>query len=136
MTQRRILFISKGDDSASSRYRAFTYFPYLREAGWQAHHLAAAQGPLRRFDILRSARQADVVVIIRKTLSPPFLWLLRKAARRLVFDFDDAIFVRSNGEDSKRRELGFRRTMTVCDAVWARRRRRDKPACNRLAHVH
>lgn len=119
MTQRSVLFISKGEDSASTRYRAFTYFPYLQKAGWQTRHLAAAQGPLRRLNILRQARQADVVVIIRKTLSPLFLWLLRKAARRLVFDFDDAIFVRSNGEPSKRRKQGFRRTMAVCNAVWA-----------------
>ncbi|MBT8429186.1 MAG: glycosyltransferase family 4 protein [Gammaproteobacteria bacterium] len=119
MTQRSILFISKGEDSASTRYRAFTYFPYLQDAGWRTEHLTASQGPLQRLKILRRASQVDVVVIIRKTLSPLFLQLLRKASRRLVFDFDDAIFVRSNGEPSKRRAQGFHRTMQVCDAVWA-----------------
>ena len=119
MTQRSILFISKGEDSASTRYRAFTYFPYLQDAGWRTEHLTASQGPLQRLKILRRASQVDVVVIIRKTLSPLFLQLLRKASRRLVFDFDDAIFVRSNGQPSKRREQGFHRTMAVCDAVWA-----------------
>lgn len=119
MNRRTLLFISKGEDSASTRYRAFTYFPYLQQAGWQADHITATQGPLQRLNILRRARQADVVVIVRKTLSPLFLKLLRCASRRLVFDFDDAIFVRSNGQPSKRREKGFRRTMAVCDAVWA-----------------
>jgi hypothetical protein len=97
MTDRSILFISKGEDSASTRYRAFNYYPYLEQAGWRPSHMTAAQGPLQRLQILRRAREADVVVILRKTLSPPFLYLLRKVARRLVFDFDDAIFVRSNG---------------------------------------
>ena len=119
MTPRTILFISKGENSASTRYRAFNYFPYLREAGWSPQHITAAQGPLSRLNILRQARRADVVVIVRKTLSPLFLRLLRKASRRLVFDFDDAIFVRSNGEPSRRREQGFRRTLAACDAVWA-----------------
>ena len=119
MTPRTILFISKGENSASTRYRAFNYFPYLREAGWSPQHITAARSPLSRLNILRQARRADVVVIVRKTLSPLFLRLLRKASRRLVFDFDDAIFVRSNGEPSRRREQGFRRTLAACDAVWA-----------------
>ena len=119
MTSKKVLFISKGEDSASTRYRAFVYFPYLHQAGWQPEHLTAAQGPLQRLKLLRRARRADVVVIIRRTLSPLFLGLLRRAARRLVFDFDDAIFVRSSGRPSRRREQGFRRTMAVCDAVWA-----------------
>ena len=119
MTPRTILFISKGEDSASTRYRAFTYFPYLRNAGWRARHLTASRGPVQRLKILLCARHADVVVIVRKTLSPLFLRLLRSVSRRIVFDFDDAIFVRSNGQPSKRREQGFRRTMTACNAVWA-----------------
>lgn len=119
MTERTILFISKGEDSASTRYRAFNYYPHLEEGGWRPIHMTAAKSPLQRLHILRRAREADVVVILRKTLSPPFLYLLRKAARRLVFDFDDAIFVRSNGQPSRRREGGFRRTMRACDAVWA-----------------
>lgn len=135
MTQRSILFISKGEDSASTRYRAFTYFPYLQDAGWQTQHLTAAQGPLQRLNILRRAGQADAVVIIRKTLSPLFLRLLRKAARHLVFNFDDAIFVRSSGEPSKRRAQGFRRTMEVCDAVWAGNRYLAEAAAEINGHV-
>lgn len=135
MTQRTVLFISKGENSASTRYRAFNYFPYLREAGWLPQHLTAAQGPLSRLNILRQARRADVVVIVRKTLSPLFLRLLRKASRRLVFDFDDAIFVRSNGEPSRRRQQGFRRTMAVCDAVWAGNRYLAGAAARLNSHV-
>lgn len=135
MTQRRILFLSKGDDSASTRYRAFVYYRYLEEAGWQTRHLTTAHGPMARLNILRAARRADVVVIIRRTLSPLFLRLLRGASRRLVFDFDDAIFVRSNGLPSKRRQRGFRRTMAVCDAVWAGNRYLMEAAARINPHV-
>lgn len=135
MTERSILFISKGEDSASTRYRAFNYYPYLEQAGWRPVHMTAAQGPLQRLKILRQAREADVVVILRKTLSPPFLYLLRKVARRLVFDFDDAIFVRSNGRASRRRERGFRRIMRACDAVWAGNRYLLDAAAGINSHV-
>ena len=135
MTDRSILFISKGEDSASTRYRAFNYYPYLEQAGWRPSHMTAAQGPLQRLQILRRAREADVVVILRKTLSPPFLYLLRKVARRLVFDFDDAIFVRSNGQPSRRRERGFRRIMEASDAVWAGNRHLADAAASINGHV-
>ena len=135
MTRRSILFISKGEDSASTRYRALNYYPYLEEAGWRPNHMTAAQGPMQRLQILRRAHEADVVVLLRKTLSPPFLYLLRKAARRLVFDFDDAVFVRSNGQPSRRRAQGFRRTLRACDAVWAGNRYLADAAASINDHV-
>jgi glycosyltransferase involved in cell wall biosynthesis len=47
------------------------------------------------------------------------LGLLRAAARYLVFDFDDAIFVRSSGEHSISKLARFGRTLSACDQVWA-----------------
>jgi len=119
MTQRRILFISKGEKSASTRYRALTYFPYLQETGWYVQHLTADRGPLKRLQLLQHAAQADVVVVLRKTFSAAFLYLLRRFSRHLVFDFDDAIFLRSNGEPSNLRMQRFRGMMKACDQVWA-----------------
>ena len=119
MTPKRILFISKGEHSASTRYRALTYFPYLKDAGWQPQHLAAASTPLKRLSLLKAASQADVVVVLRRNFSTIFLFLLRRFSHRLVFDFDDAIFLRSNGEPSKLRMKRFQHMMHVCDQVWA-----------------
>ncbi|GMR08971.1 MAG: glycosyltransferase [Gammaproteobacteria bacterium] len=115
----RILFISKGESSASTRYRAQNYFPRLEAAGWQTRHITAGQGLLQRLRILRAASRADVVVVLRKTFSPLFLKLLRHVSKRLVFDFDDAIFVRSNGKPSRLRSQRFKRMLQVCDQVWA-----------------
>lgn len=119
MSDRNILFISKGEQAASTRYRVTDYLPYWAAAGWRTEHLIH-DGSLRRWsDILRRARQADVVVIVRRTFSLPMLKLLRAAARYLVFDFDDAIFVRSSGERSGSKLARFGRTLAACDQVWA-----------------
>lgn len=70
-------------------------------------------------EILSQARRADVVVILRRTFRFPFLNLLRALSRRLVFDFDDAIFVRGSGEESRSKRARFGRTVAACDLVWA-----------------
>lgn len=114
-----ILFISKGEKASSTRYRVTDYLPYWKAAGWTASHVTH-DGSLRCWpQILRRARQADVVVILRRTFRFPFLNLLRAAARTLVFDFDDAIFVRGSGERSVSKYARFGRTVAACDRVWA-----------------
>lgn len=119
MTIKKIIFISKGQHAPSTRYRALNYFPYLRNAGWVPEHFAAGQNPLHRLALLRRAASADVVVVLRKTFSPPYLRMLRVAAKRLIFDFDDAIFVRSDGRASRMRNSRFVRMLRACDQVWA-----------------
>lgn len=119
MTEKKIVFISKGQHSASTRYRALAYFPYLREVGWTPEHLPAGGSPLARMALLRSAAQADAVVVLRKVFAGSYVTLLRRATKRLIFDFDDAIFLRSNGRSSFRRAKRFARIVQTCDHVWA-----------------
>lgn len=119
MTAKKIVFISKGQHSASTRYRALDYFPYLREAGWIPEHVSASSNPLARLALLRSAAQADAVVVLRKVFPAFYVKLLRQAAKHLIFDFDDAIFVRSNGSPSHRRSRRFAHIVQACDQVWA-----------------
>ncbi|MGD8999547.1 MAG: glycosyltransferase family 4 protein [Granulosicoccaceae bacterium] len=115
----RILFISKGTGSASTRYRALDYFPALQTAGWQCEHISTRGGLWQRWLLLRAARKADVVVVLRKTFPAWYTRLLRKAAKRLVFDFDDAVFARSNGGASPKRARQFAHMVSLSDAVWA-----------------
>lgn len=118
MTQ-RILFISKGEDSASTRYRALQYFPLLQQAGFAASHVTAAGSPAAYFNALRQAAGADIVVVLRKTFSAPLLWLLRRLSRKLVFDFDDAIFCNTDGSTSTTRMRRFAAMAGVCDHIFA-----------------
>ncbi|HRP95667.1 MAG TPA: glycosyltransferase family 4 protein [Rhodocyclaceae bacterium] len=114
-----VLFLSKGSHSASTRYRALQYFPLLEAAGFRPTHLPIAGGLTNHIRALRAARQADIVVVLRRTPPPPLLHLLRRQARKLVFDFDDAIFCNSDGSPSPTREKRFRAIVQAADHVLA-----------------
>ncbi|MBV6409030.1 MAG: hypothetical protein EFKGCFLK_02652 [Rhodocyclaceae bacterium] len=115
----RLLFVSKGEDSASTRYRALQFFPLWRAAGFAPAHVTASGGIQATLDMLRQARRADVVVVLRKIFPAPLLWLLRRASRRLVFDFDDAIFCNTDGTPSRTRMARFATMARACDHVFA-----------------
>jgi glycosyltransferase involved in cell wall biosynthesis len=114
-----VLFVFKGAQAASTRYRARVYYPYLRAAGWDIREHEAAANPLARLTLLVQAARAEVVVVLRKTFTAPFARLLRAVSDRLVLDFDDAIFVRSSGAPSNLRMRRFARMAARCDHVFA-----------------
>jgi glycosyltransferase involved in cell wall biosynthesis len=116
---KKILFLSKGEQSASTRYRAFSYYPALKAGGWAVGHMGLHEGFMGKLQVLRAAQEADVVVLLRHGLSFPFLPLLRKCSRKLVFDFDDAVFLKSSGKQSSVRGTRFDKTVSQCDLVWA-----------------
>jgi glycosyltransferase involved in cell wall biosynthesis len=116
--QRRVLFLSKASDDASTRYRALQFIPQFAAAGWLAEH-AVMPNTLAGWIALRATiERSDVVVVLRKLLPDPMCWLLRKLSRRLVFDFDDAVFCRDTGEASPGRMRRFRAITRRADAVW------------------
>ncbi|HNQ56551.1 MAG: glycosyltransferase family 4 protein [Burkholderiales bacterium] len=115
----RLLFVSKGEASSSTRYRALQFFPLWRAAGFEPAHVTASGGLRATLDMLRQARRADVVIVLRKTFPAILLWLLRRAARRLVFDFDDAIFCNTDGTPSRTRMARFAAMARACDHVLA-----------------
>ncbi len=114
-----VLFVSEGEDAPSTRYRATAFFSRLERAGWSAGHLAASKRWSDRARVLLAARRADVVVVLRKTFTPGMRWLLRRAARRLVLDLDDAVYLRDDGTASGTRAKRFRAMVQRCDAVFA-----------------
>lgn len=115
----KILFISKGPHSPSTRYRATDFFPLLKAAGWQPTHLTDRRSLPARLNILRAGADADAVVVVRRTYGRLFARLLRQASRQLIFTFDDAIFAKSDGSRSAGRERRFAATLPLCDQVWA-----------------
>ncbi|MBU0909311.1 MAG: glycosyltransferase family 4 protein [Proteobacteria bacterium] len=56
---------------------------------------------------------------MRRTYSYPFFRLLRFAAKYLVFDYDDAVFQKDQGQRSDSRERSFTRSVSAADQVWA-----------------
>lgn len=119
MSHKRILFISKGEDAPSTRYRGLAYFKALSSNGWEPEHIAVSDNPLLRLKLLKQANRAHVVVILRKTFSAPFVRMLSLCSRHLVLDLDDAVFCSSTGAISRTRRNRFARTARRCRQIWA-----------------
>ena len=117
-----ILFLTQsGPRGASSRYRVYQFVPSLQEAGFDVRVLCRATPTGRgvgrlwgnvkeEAEILRAARGADLVFVQKRLFRTNFVKRLRAGSRRLVFDFDDAIFTSPEGtwSNSTRRRVGKR----------------------------
>lgn len=112
---------------ASSRYRAYRYAERLQSMGIDSRVLPPPQPGLtsRIFYLLKlfaSLPRVDVVFIQKKLFPRPFFSLMRLLNRRIVFDFDDALFARPSSVDP----AAFRQ-----DAI----RRRLKATLRGASHV-
>jgi glycosyltransferase involved in cell wall biosynthesis len=116
---KKILFISKGQYTSSTRYRAMQYFPSFIDNGWQPTHITISGGAIPVLKTFIAAINADVIVLLRKTFPFPIFWILRQLSKKLIFDFDDAIFVNTNGSHSKTRMNRFKTTVASCDYIFA-----------------
>lgn len=119
MFPQRILYISKGESSPSTRYRSLQFASLYKSNGWKFKHVEDKKNLVSRLILLKEARKADVVVVLRRTYSRFFFSLIRYFSKYLVFDFDDAIFQKSNGQVSQKRGKSFAYAVTHCEQVWA-----------------
>ncbi len=113
----------KNPQHVCCRYRLLAFAPYLRQAG---HRLELCSWPAswwQRLWLGRRLRAADVVIVQRRLLPRWYLGLLRRNARRLVFDFDDAVFLRDSYADKTSRwsdrQARFAAMVRSADAVIA-----------------
>lgn len=103
-------------------YRIQHYFPYLRRRGVEVDLRVIPRGRLARARLFRQLPAYDLVYIQRRLLAPLDLLILRKASKRLVYDFDDAVMYRSSkhaNQFSLFRRWAFRRMVRASDAVIA-----------------
>ncbi len=119
----RLLALVKGRDHVCCRYRLAAYRDFLQQAG---HTLELFPWPHSLFSRLFLHRQfgaADVLVLQRKMPAPHLCALLRRHARILIYDFDDALFLRDSyapqGLYCSRRAGAFRQTVRSVDMVIA-----------------
>jgi len=119
----RLLALVEARDHVCFRYRIEAFEPALRKAGVSLHQEPIEARTLGRLAQLRNARHFDAVILQRKLLPGWQLSLLRANARRLIFDYDDAILFRDSyspkGQNSSWRARRFGRIVTSADAVLA-----------------
>jgi len=82
-------------DHVCCRYRLVAFRPFLERTGHTLELIALPRLPWERIWLYRRLRGA-AVVLQRKLLPRWEIALLRWSARTLVFDFDDAVFLRDS----------------------------------------
>lgn len=119
----RLTALVESPEHVCCRYRLTAFQPALAAA---RHSLTLQPLPRHPWGWLRLApelRQADAVVLQRKLLPAWQLFLLRRASRLLLYDIDDAVFLRDSyaprGMHSRRRRRRFRAIARAADAVLA-----------------
>jgi glycosyltransferase involved in cell wall biosynthesis len=118
----KILFLANRVEGAGSRYRFLQYIPYLEKQGWSVEARTIPRRFPERMRLFASLGSFDVVFLHRRLFSLIEWHVFRRAAGKVVFDFDDAVMFR----DSKRgrpgsvlRRLKFKRTVRESDRVVA-----------------
>lgn len=117
------LALVESPEHVCCRYRVRAFEPTLRDRGWSLAIEGLAKGPFERLRQFRAASRFDAVILQRRLLPGWQLDWLRAHARRLIFDFDDAVFHRDSfdrrGPRSWRRARRFQRTVQAADVVLA-----------------
>jgi glycosyltransferase involved in cell wall biosynthesis len=114
----KILVLAKSAEDPATRYRVA---PLIEELTGRGDLVVVCFEPgfFSQLRVLVTAAGFDLVLIQRKLFSAIFIRLLRKVTSKVVFDFDDAINLRSNGEISKTRTNRFETVIKAADLVLA-----------------
>ncbi len=118
----RVVALVESENHVCCRYRVAAFAEAFRAAG---HTLEVRPLPRTVWGRLGIGHglAADVVLVQRKLLPGWAVALLRRRVPRLVFDFDDAVWLRDSYSrrplDDPRRYRRFRAVVRACDAVVA-----------------
>ncbi|MBT4160479.1 MAG: glycosyltransferase family 4 protein [Gammaproteobacteria bacterium] len=112
----RYLFLTKSSEDPATRYRVQPITRALVERGDQVRILNEP-GTLGQLGAVLGSTSFDAVFIQRKLLNTFVAGLLSRTAKVLVFDHDDAIFLKSSGEKSVTRGRRYRAIVEAADLV-------------------
>src|SRR4051812_942236 len=88
---KRLLILANNLKQASYRVRVEALLPLLRERGVEATVGLRSRSVFDNLRLYRSARNFDAVLLQRKLLDPWEARGLRKHAKRILYDIDDAV---------------------------------------------
>jgi hypothetical protein len=110
-------------DHVCCRYRIRAFGPAFRAQGGSLQIEAIPRGGIARIRQFCRLGRFDAVVVQRRLLPAWQIKVLRRFSRRLIFDFDDAVYCRDSyhprGIVSRVRARRFAQTMRAADLVIA-----------------
>jgi glycosyltransferase involved in cell wall biosynthesis len=134
-----VLALVESEAHVCCRYRILAFRPALQAAGHTLTVRAIPRDVIARLRLYAAARRFNVVVVQRKLLSFAEVVVLRRFARRLLFDFDDAVWLRDSysakGFHHAKRQRRFRAMVKRCDGVIAGNRFLAEEAAKFNPHV-
>lgn len=120
---RTLLAISESPEFVCYRYRLAAFSAALQAAGWNLELAPRPRSGGEFLAALRRMQAADAVVVQRRLLTWAKATLVRRCARILLFDVDDAVYARDSNDprpaDDPLRWLRFRRLVRLADATLA-----------------
>jgi len=116
-----LLVLTNNPDRASYRQRIGIYLPMLRDHGIACRAERFPSGWRGRYRLLSSAGRYDAVFLHKRRLNIIDAAVLRRHARTIIYDFDDAMMVRDADpwRDDRLRKRRFARTVCLADVVIA-----------------
>lgn len=124
----KVAFIADKSHQAPVYYRTIQFLPALADAGGEARLISLPPKFYDRYLLFKSLRKYDLVILQRRLLNFVHFIPFRLSAKRLVFDVDDALFLkdsRSAAYSSQTLRSRFRRTVkssdfVICGNEWLR----------------
>lgn len=117
----RVAALVESIEHVCCRYRLRAFAPRLAEQGIALRYHEIPKTWWRRLVFARQVADADAVILQRKLLAYPEVVMLRRNAKRLFFDIDDAVWLRDShstkGFISHKRQRRFRKLAHTADVI-------------------
>ncbi len=117
----KLLVITNNPDRASFRQRIAVYIDTLRGSGIDGCVEQLPRWILSRLKLFTKAKDFDAVFLHKKTLNPFDAHYLKKHAKKIIYDFDDAIMFDDKHSETPhhKRQASFRSTVSLADLIIA-----------------
>lgn len=122
----KVLFLTKDEKTSSTRIRILNLLPFLKNANIDVTSEPIEKNRLKRLLQFIRSKRYDVVVLQKKLMPLFFIRLLRHFSKKLLYDFDDALYfqveswnVKDNKYQHPKRERRFVNTVLSCDGIIA-----------------